>query len=265
MTGPSAPFCVEFHLWEKRNRVTSIEISFSSNSTKDTAKITIPKDQETGKQLLTHRVPLCQINSVTLNKAKLCDPSLSQEGIILSQSSNGKLTNPIYKMLSEILVHFGDRAADNLREAGLENKRWKHTVLEKAALVNSHGRVAVTPILESPGTGMERRSEGIVHPDTLGSCRGQGHLQGQVHGLVEEVKLFWDSISAEPVNQVSQLKQAGEDQQHVPDEDIQPTSTQPAPQSIAEVARGQEAKDIEGPKDATSPHVTQEDNAAGQL
>ncbi|KAM7065442.1 phospholipase A1 member A isoform 2-T2 [Acridotheres tristis] len=71
MTGPSAPFCVyhslvEFHLWKKRNRVTSIEISFSSNSTKDTAKITIPEDQETGKQLLAHRVPLCQINSVTL-------------------------------------------------------------------------------------------------------------------------------------------------------------------------------------------------------
>ncbi|KAF4804937.1 Phospholipase A1 member A [Turdus rufiventris] len=71
MTSPSAPFCVyhslvEFHLQKKRNRVTSIEISFSSNSTKDTAKITIPKDQETGKQLLAHRVPLCQINSVTL-------------------------------------------------------------------------------------------------------------------------------------------------------------------------------------------------------
>ncbi|XP_017587389.1 PREDICTED: phospholipase A1 member A isoform X2 [Corvus brachyrhynchos] len=71
MTSPSAPFCVhhslvEFHLQKKRNRVTSIEISFSSNSTKDTAKITIPKDQETGKQLLAHQVPLCQINSVTL-------------------------------------------------------------------------------------------------------------------------------------------------------------------------------------------------------
>lgn len=23
-------------------------------------------------------------------------------------------------------MHFGDRAADNLREAGLENKQWKH-------------------------------------------------------------------------------------------------------------------------------------------
>ncbi|RMC07667.1 hypothetical protein DUI87_17144 [Hirundo rustica rustica] len=57
---------VEFHLQKKRNRVTSIEISFSSNSTKDTAKITIPKDEETGKHLLAHRVPLCQINSVTL-------------------------------------------------------------------------------------------------------------------------------------------------------------------------------------------------------
>ncbi|XP_005038570.1 PREDICTED: phospholipase A1 member A isoform X2 [Ficedula albicollis] len=71
MTSPSAPFCVyhslvEFHLQKKRNRVTSIEISFSSNSTKDTAKITIPKDQETGKQLLAHQVPLCQITRVTL-------------------------------------------------------------------------------------------------------------------------------------------------------------------------------------------------------
>uniref|UniRef100_A0A8C5JU36 Phospholipase A1 member A n=1 Tax=Junco hyemalis TaxID=40217 RepID=A0A8C5JU36_JUNHY len=71
MTSPSAPFCVhhslvEFQLQKKRNRVTIIEISFSSNSTKDTAKITIPKDQETGKRLLAHRVPLCQINTVTL-------------------------------------------------------------------------------------------------------------------------------------------------------------------------------------------------------
>ncbi|XP_074963126.1 phospholipase A1 member A isoform X4 [Phalacrocorax aristotelis] len=71
MTSPSAPFCthhslVEFHLQKKRNRVTSIEIAFFSNSTKDTVKITIPKQQEMGKRLLAHRVPLCQINSVTL-------------------------------------------------------------------------------------------------------------------------------------------------------------------------------------------------------
>ncbi|KAM6099203.1 phospholipase A1 member A [Theristicus caerulescens] len=71
MTSPSAPFCVhhslvEFHLQKKRNTGTSIEITFCSNSTKDTAKITIPKHQEMGKQLLAHRVPLCQINSVTL-------------------------------------------------------------------------------------------------------------------------------------------------------------------------------------------------------
>ncbi|XP_074716945.1 phospholipase A1 member A isoform X2 [Strix uralensis] len=71
MTSPSAPFCVhhslvEFHLKKKRNIVTSIEITFCSNSTKDTTKITIPKHQEVGKRLLAHRVPLCQINSVTL-------------------------------------------------------------------------------------------------------------------------------------------------------------------------------------------------------
>ncbi|XP_008934677.1 PREDICTED: phospholipase A1 member A isoform X2 [Merops nubicus] len=71
MTSPSAPFCVhhslvEFHLQKKRNKVTSIEITFYSNSTKDTAKITIPKHQEMGKRLLAHRVPLCQVNSVTL-------------------------------------------------------------------------------------------------------------------------------------------------------------------------------------------------------
>ncbi|KFO93849.1 Phospholipase A1 member A, partial [Buceros rhinoceros silvestris] len=71
MTGPSAPFCVhhslvEFHLQKKRNIVTTIEVTFCSNSTKDTAKITIPKHQEVGKRLLTHQVPLCQVNSVTL-------------------------------------------------------------------------------------------------------------------------------------------------------------------------------------------------------
>ncbi|XP_065532172.1 phospholipase A1 member A isoform X3 [Lathamus discolor] len=71
MTSPSAPFCVhhslvEFHLQKKRNVVTSIEITFWSNSTKDTVKITIPKHQEVGKRLLAHRVPLCHISSVTL-------------------------------------------------------------------------------------------------------------------------------------------------------------------------------------------------------
>ncbi|KFQ11193.1 Phospholipase A1 member A, partial [Leptosomus discolor] len=71
MTSPSAPFCVhhslvEFHLQKKRNIATSIEITFCSNRTKDTVKITIPKHQEMGKKLLAHSVPLCQINSVTL-------------------------------------------------------------------------------------------------------------------------------------------------------------------------------------------------------
>ncbi|KFO73313.1 Phospholipase A1 member A, partial [Cuculus canorus] len=71
MTSPSAPFCVhhslvEFHLQKKRNIITSIEITLSGNNTKETAKIIIPKHKETGKRLLAHRVPLCQINSVTL-------------------------------------------------------------------------------------------------------------------------------------------------------------------------------------------------------
>ncbi|PKU38867.1 phospholipase a1 member hypothetical protein [Limosa lapponica baueri] len=71
MTSPSAPFCVhhslvEFHLQKKRNVVTSIEITFFSNSTEDKAKITIPKHHVMGKRLLAHRVPPCQINSVTL-------------------------------------------------------------------------------------------------------------------------------------------------------------------------------------------------------
>ncbi|XP_009687949.1 phospholipase A1 member A isoform X2 [Struthio camelus] len=71
MTSPSAPFCVhhslvEFHLQKRRNTVTNIEITFCSNSTKDTAKITIHKQQKMGKRLLAHRVPLCQISNVTL-------------------------------------------------------------------------------------------------------------------------------------------------------------------------------------------------------
>ncbi|XP_071416197.1 phospholipase A1 member A isoform X2 [Pithys albifrons albifrons] len=71
MTSSSAPFCVyhslvEFHLQKTRNRVTSIEVTFFSNSTKDTAKIIIPTHQEMGKRLLGHQVPLCQINSVAL-------------------------------------------------------------------------------------------------------------------------------------------------------------------------------------------------------
>ncbi|XP_047903633.2 phospholipase A1 member A isoform X4 [Anser cygnoides] len=71
MTSPSAPFCVhhslvEFRLQKKRNVVTSIEITFYSNSTKDTAKITIPQQEEVGKRLLAHKVPLCEINIVML-------------------------------------------------------------------------------------------------------------------------------------------------------------------------------------------------------
>ncbi|KAM8820281.1 phospholipase A1 member A [Eudromia elegans] len=71
MTGPSAPFCVhhslvEFHLQKRRNTVTNLEITFCSNGTKDIAKITIQKQQHIGKRLLAHRVPLCQINNVTL-------------------------------------------------------------------------------------------------------------------------------------------------------------------------------------------------------
>ncbi|XP_035170660.1 phospholipase A1 member A isoform X1 [Oxyura jamaicensis] len=71
MTSPSAPFCVhhslvEFRLQKKRNVVTSIEITFYSNSTRDTAKITIPQQEELGKRLLAHKVPLCEINKVTL-------------------------------------------------------------------------------------------------------------------------------------------------------------------------------------------------------
>lgn len=71
MTSSSAPFCVhhslvEFRLQKIRNVITSIEITFFSNSTKDTTKITIPKQEEVGRRLLAHRAPLCQTNSVTL-------------------------------------------------------------------------------------------------------------------------------------------------------------------------------------------------------
>lgn len=71
MTSSSAPFCVhhslvEFRLQKIRNVITSIEITFYSNSTKDTTKITIPKQEEVGRRLLAHRAPLCQTNSVTL-------------------------------------------------------------------------------------------------------------------------------------------------------------------------------------------------------
>ncbi|KAH1186245.1 hypothetical protein KIL84_018994 [Mauremys mutica] len=71
VTASSAPYCmyhslVEFHLQQKRSLVTNLEITFRSTNSTASVKITIPKQQQLGKGVLAHPVPLCQIDAVTL-------------------------------------------------------------------------------------------------------------------------------------------------------------------------------------------------------
>uniref|UniRef100_A0A8C8S761 Phospholipase A1 member A n=1 Tax=Pelusios castaneus TaxID=367368 RepID=A0A8C8S761_9SAUR len=70
-TSSSAPYCmyhslVEFHLQQKRNVVTNIKITFHSSNSIATMKITVPNQQQLGKGVLAHPVPLCQIQMVIL-------------------------------------------------------------------------------------------------------------------------------------------------------------------------------------------------------
>ncbi|KYO22430.1 phospholipase A1 member A [Alligator mississippiensis] len=71
VTRPSAPFCmyyslVQFHLSQKRNSVTNIEITFHSGDSTDSTKISIPKQKQMGQGLLAHTVPACQMESAVL-------------------------------------------------------------------------------------------------------------------------------------------------------------------------------------------------------
>uniref|UniRef100_A0A8C3FBA1 Phospholipase A1 member A n=1 Tax=Chrysemys picta bellii TaxID=8478 RepID=A0A8C3FBA1_CHRPI len=71
VTASSAPYCmyhslVEFHLQQNRSLVTKLEITFRSSNSTASVKITIPKQQQLGKGVLAHPVPLCQIEAVTL-------------------------------------------------------------------------------------------------------------------------------------------------------------------------------------------------------
>ncbi|XP_066472474.1 phospholipase A1 member A [Tiliqua scincoides] len=71
-TARTAPYCVyhslvEFHLQQRRTLDTNIEITFLvSNNSSFRTSINIPKQQTMGKGLLTHSVPLCQMERVTL-------------------------------------------------------------------------------------------------------------------------------------------------------------------------------------------------------
>ncbi|KAG6925275.1 phospholipase A1 member A [Chelydra serpentina] len=71
VTTSSAPYCtyhslVEFHLQQSRSLVTNLEITFHSSNSTARVKISIPKQQQLGKGVLAHPVPLCQIETVTL-------------------------------------------------------------------------------------------------------------------------------------------------------------------------------------------------------
>ncbi|XP_048674714.2 phospholipase A1 member A isoform X2 [Caretta caretta] len=71
VTASSAPYCmyhslVEFHLQQTRSLVTNLEITFRSSNSTASVKITIPKQQQLGKGVLAHPVPLCQIEVVML-------------------------------------------------------------------------------------------------------------------------------------------------------------------------------------------------------
>ncbi|XP_044284066.1 phospholipase A1 member A [Varanus komodoensis] len=71
VTAASAPYCVyhslvEFHLQERKNSDTHIEITFLSSNSSFSTTIIIPKQETIGKGLLAHSAPLCHVEGVML-------------------------------------------------------------------------------------------------------------------------------------------------------------------------------------------------------
>lgn len=95
--------------------------------------------------------------------------------------------------------------------------------------------------------------------------RWQGHLQGQAQRLVEQLQLLGEGVLTQAVHQVCQLEHAGRCQQDAPENNVQATGTEPAPQHTAQVACAQEAKQVEAPVHPAATHEAQEQEAVGQV
>lgn len=93
-----------------------------------------------------------------------------------------------------------------------------------------------------------------------------GHAQRQVDRLVEGRQLLAAyALLVQPVQDVADLNQAGQQQKQVPGEDVQATHCQPAPQGQARKGGGQEAKDEEAPIGPAASHVAQEQEGVAQM
>lgn len=92
------------------------------------------------------------------------------------------------------------------------------------------------------------------------------HTQRQVDGLVEAGQLLAvDALLVQPVKEVADLNQAGQQQKQVPGEDVQAARRQPAPHGQANEGRCQEAKDEEASIGPTASHVAQEQDGVAQM
>ncbi|XP_054858147.1 phospholipase A1 member A [Eublepharis macularius] len=89
-TAASAPYCVyhslvKVRLQQRRTSDTTIEVYFMSRNFTFSTTITVPKQETLGKNLVTHSIPLCQVESVSLlyhprswRRSKDEDPVVSQ-------------------------------------------------------------------------------------------------------------------------------------------------------------------------------------------
>lgn len=92
------------------------------------------------------------------------------------------------------------------------------------------------------------------------------HSQRQVDRLVEGGQLLAAyALLVQPVQEVADLSQAGEQQKQVPGEDVKAAHRQPAPQGQAGEGGGQEAKDEEAPVGPAASHVAQEQEGVAQM
>lgn len=93
-----------------------------------------------------------------------------------------------------------------------------------------------------------------------------GHAQRQVDHLVEGGQLLTAyALLVQPVQEVADLSQAGQQHEQLPGEDVQAAHRQPAPQGQAREGGGQEAKDEEAPVGPTASHVAQEQEGVAQM
>lgn len=93
-----------------------------------------------------------------------------------------------------------------------------------------------------------------------------GHTQRQVDSLVEGRQLLaGQALLVQPVEQVADLSQAGQQQEQVPGDDIQTAHGQPAPQGHAQEGGAEEAEDEEAPIGPAASHVAQQQDGVAQM